>query len=695
VKKDPVYLEGLNARQRKAVLRTEGPVLVLAGAGSGKTRVITQRIAHLLDTGVAGPDEILAVTFTNKAAEEMRDRVAKVVGRDRAARIAISTFHAFCVRVLREHADHLGYRRTFTIATESDGRILLRRVLEDVERGEAFSPALFQAAISLQKNAGETPERGRPKAKRKGAETDAKYGRHLPDVFERYQSALRAANSLDFDDLLLCTLRLWREHPRILAACQQRFRYILVDEYQDTNRVQYELLRLLAAKHRNLCVVGDDDQSIYGWRGADTRNLIEFERAFPDATVVTLDQNYRSTETILEAANAVIRRNAKRREKRLWSNLGKGRPIDWIVTGDDEDEARQAVAWLEHIRSRTNAPYASFAILYRSNVQSRPFELALRQAGVPYVVIGGQEFFDRAEVKDIVSYLKVIANPRDEAAFLRIVNMPRRGIGDTTLHALHELCRRERLSFGKGIAEMLKRELAPQQAKEGLRRFLGILQHFRARFREGPGGLRERAEELVDAIGYCKEIDRSCRNRDQAESRRMNVEYVLRAIGDYESRADRPTLAGFLDESSLTSDADRMGREDRRRQGVTLMTIHSAKGLEFPFVFIAGLEEGLLPHEKSLNDDALDEERRLFYVALTRARRHVTLFEALSRVRNGRDRLCKSSRFLADIPEGLVRKHVRAARDMVEARVAPPKPASKRPAPGGGAARKESRKPKA
>jgi len=666
---DTAHLHGLNPRQREAVLQTEGPVLVLAGAGSGKTRVITQRIAHLLASGRGAPASILAVTFTNKAADEMRERVAKVVGQERAARITIATFHSFCVRVLREHADQVGYRRTFTIATESDGRILLRRVLEDADRGETFSPALFQAAISLHKNSGTALGKARPKAKQKVPATQEKYRQHLPDVFERYQSALRAANSLDFDDLLLMTLQLWREHPRILAAYQQRFHYVMVDEYQDTNRVQYELLRLLVEKHRNLFVVGDDDQSIYGWRGADVRNLLEFERDFPEATIVTLDQNYRSTVTILNAANAVIRHNVKRREKQLWSNLGEGRPIDWIVTGNEEDEARRSAAWLGHIRSRTKAPYASFAVLYRSNLQSRPFEVAFRQAGIPYVVVGGQEFFERAEVKDIVSYLKVAANPHDEAAFLRVVNMPRRGVGDATLHALHDLCRRERLSFGNGIAALLKRGLAPPQAQEGLRQFLGLVQHFRARFREG-GGLRAIAEELVEATGYCAEIGRTCGNREQADNRRMNIDYVLQAIGDYEARADRPTLAGFLDESSLNSDADRLSREDRKRQGVTLMTIHSAKGLEFPFVFIVGVEEGLLPHDKSLNENTLDEERRLFYVALTRARRHVTLFEALSRSRHGKVRPCKTSRFLQDIPEELIRKRVFAVRDAATASAA-------------------------
>lgn len=665
-------IRGLNSRQAEAVLHTDGPVLVLAGAGSGKTRVITHRIAYLLEQDRATPSQILAVTFTNKAADEMRERVARLVGKEQAGGILISTFHAFCVRVLREHADAAGYRRNFTISSESDARVLLRRVLEDVDRGDAFSASTFQAAISLQKNSGVRPEKPRPKAKAKTSDTDEKYKQHLPDVFDRYQSALRAANSLDFDDLLLLTLELWREHPRILGAYQERFRYVLVDEYQDTNRVQYELLRRLVDKHHNFCVVGDDDQSIYAWRGADVRNLLDFERDFPEAKVVTLDQNYRSTEAILSAANAVIANNRKRRAKNLWSEQGKGRPIDWLVTADDEDEARRAVAWLRHIQSHSGANYTDFAVLYRSNLQSRPFELAFRHAGIPYVVIGGQDFFERAEVKDIVSYLKVLANPRDEAAFLRIVNMPRRGIGDATLHLIHDLCRTEHLSLGKAMAEVLKRDAAPPQAKDGLRNLLGLLQHFRKRLRETES-LRAAAEELVDAIGYHEEIEKTCRNSEQAFNRKQNVEYVLQAIGDYEKSATAPSLAGFLDDSSLSSDIDRLSREEKRRSGVTLMTIHSAKGLEFPFVFITGMEEGLLPHERSLNENALEEERRLFYVALTRAKRHATLFEALSRVRNNRARQTKSSRFLHEIPEELLRKRTFAIPEAMAANETSPK----------------------
>ncbi|MFP4500979.1 MAG: ATP-dependent helicase [Candidatus Hydrogenedentota bacterium] len=674
------YLKGLNAPQRTAVETTDGPVMVLAGAGSGKTRVITQRIAYLIGAGKAEPEEILAVTFTNKAAAEMRERVAELVGQADARRITVSTFHSFCVRVLREHCEIAGYRRNFTISSESDTRLLMRRIIDDMEPGGGYSPATFLAQISLHKNADAKPGDLRPKAKQKVSATEAKYDQQLTDVFDRYQSALRAANSVDFDDLLLLVLRLWRDNPALLERYQQRYRYVMVDEYQDTNRVQYQLVRMLVDAHRNLCVVGDDDQSIYAWRGADVRNLLDFERDFKEAKIITLEQNYRSTQTILAAANAVISNNRTRRAKNLWSQLGKGRPLEWFVTGDEEDEAKHAVAQLKHIIKHTGAAFSDFAVLYRSNQQSRPFEIAFRQAGIPYVVIGGQEFFERAEVKDIVSYFKLIANPRDEAAFLRVVNMPRRGIGDKTLHLIHDLCREEKVGLGKAIAEVLKRGLAPAQAKQGLSNFLGMVQHFRRAFREQQQDLQSLANHLVDATGYYAEIDRTSRNGEHATARRQNVQFVLEAIGEYEREADNPTLAGFLDASSLDTDHDRATKDARRSTGVTLMTIHSAKGLEFPFVFLAGLEDGLLPHERSLNENQLDEERRLFYVALTRGKRHVTLFEACARTRNGKARVAKSSRFLKEIPPEFVNQRIMAARDMVEARIEPNKDRPKRKA---------------
>lgn len=680
----------LNPPQREAVVTTEGAVLVLAGAGSGKTRVITTRIAYLLAQGLCAPENILAVTFTNKAAQEMRERVATLTGADQARRIVISTFHSFCVRVLRQEIERLGYRRNFTISSEGDARTLLRRCLEDIDDArEAYDAGAFLERIGSVKSAGlddaidpsgleaaafgEEPPVPDP-GDRKGmdaARTREKYRARFADVYQRYQSALRAANAVDFDDLLLLTLRLWRDHPEVAARYRDQFRYVMVDEYQDTNGVQYALLMEVVRGRGNLCVVGDDDQSIYGWRGADIGNILNFERDFPGACVVTLAQNYRSRQTILDAANAVIARNAKRRPKDLWSRLGQGRKIDWFTVADDEQEAREAVAWLKFIQTKSAARYSDFAVLYRSNQQSRAFEVALRAAGIPYVVVGGQEFFERAEVRDIVAYLKVIANPRDEAALLRIVNVPRRGIGDTTMHQALEVSRREGLSVPKALARMLERGGLAQNTEAGIRHFLGVLSGFRKRFRSGAESLTALCQDLLDTIAYRDELLRTCKSPAQFEARWNNVQTLMKAVMDYEEGEEAGSLSGFLDQSALVTDDDRRAREERRRDGVTLMTVHSAKGLEFPFVFVVGVEEGLFPHEKSLGETGLEEERRLFYVALTRAQRHVTLFDCCARDRYGKRRVSRPSRFLEEIPRELLQPQVRAARDMVEEAVAP------------------------
>ena len=671
-------------------------MLVLAGAGSGKTRVITRRIAHILACGLAEPSQILAVTFTNKAAAEMRERVAELVGKKEAGAIVVSTFHSYCLQVLRKHISRLGYRTNFSIAGDSDSRALLRRVVEDLGGTESFDTGTFQSRISLMKNANEAPDPEKPIPVETASQE--KYAENFTDVYARYHSALRAANSVDFDDLMLLTLRLWNEHPDLHAACRDAFRYVMVDEYQDTNRVQYELIRKLVSEHRNLCVVGDDDQSIYAWRGADTRMILDFDQHFTDARVVTLDQNYRSTTTILGVANAVIGNNLSRRDKKLWSDLGAGRKLDWIVCADEEQEAEEALKWMRFIQDRTGARYSDFAFLYRSNQQSRPLEVTLRGAGIPYVVVGGQDFFERAEVRDIISYLKVIANPRDEAAFLRVVNMPRRGIGDATLHKIHELCRDEKMSLGQATAALLKRgvdggpmqlaltdtagervrQFKEQKVERGLRDFLRLLDKFRKRFRDRDGTLKAITEDLINAIDYHGELERSCKTPQQVSNRWNNVEVVVKAIGDYEEKAEKPSLGNFLDESYLNTDQSRFGKDERRKTGVTLMTIHSAKGLEFPFVFLMGLEDGLMPHERSIKENNIEEERRLFYVALTRGKRHVTMFEALTRVKGGKERMCKPSRFLAEIPAELYNQHVKAVRQMVEEKVAPPEPKKKK-----------------
>ena len=650
---EPEYLAGLNPKQRLAVLHTAGPLLVVAGAGSGKTSVVTRRIARLIAEGQATPSEILAVTFTNKAANEMRDRVANLIGERQASGATLSTFHSFCLGVLRQHIEALGYRKNFTISGEGEMQTLVRRVLGDLDGiHESFSPSLFREHISLLKGGSHTLDSLTPD-KAEDA-TQKKYRTWLPEVYERYESALRAANSLDFDDLLRLTVQLLSEKAEVLYHYQTRFQFVMVDEYQDTNPVQLALVKALVEPHHNICVVGDDDQSIYGWRGADVRNILTFEKQFPDATIITLDQNYRSTEVILSAANGVISNNRNRRSKKMWCQNGPGREIDWITCEDDDHEAKTVVERIHHVRQKTGAQDSDFAVLYRSNTQSRPLEMALRQAGIPYVVYGGQEFYDRAEVRDIVCYLKVLANPRDEPAFLRVVNMPRRGIGDATLHAIHDICREQKLSFGNAMAEGLKSGKLHGPAADGVREFLGLMSHFRQQMRGG--GLARHTRELVRRIGYREELERTSKSPEQAALRWENVDAVIRSLEQYETSAPAPTLTGFLDESSLNTDTDRRSKNNRRDNAVSLMTIHSAKGLEFPFVFIVGVEEGLIPHGKSLRDDALEEERRLFYVALTRAKRHVTLFEALRRAKHGKERDTATSRFLKEIPPQLIKR---------------------------------------
>ncbi len=666
------YVKGLNSEQRDAVLHTDGPMLVIAGAGSGKTRVITRRVARLIAEGHAVPQEILAVTFTNKAAAEMRSRIAGLVGKKAAAAITISTFHSFCLKVLREHIEAIGYRRNFTISSEGDTRTLIRRILGDMDGvDESFSPDILREQIGLLKGGTlEETQTTQPSANSEAEEaTREKYRLWVPEVYERYQSALRAANTLDFDDLLLCVLKLWQEHPDVLQHYQERFRFVSVDEYQDTNHVQYDLVRLLVGAHQNLCVVGDDDQSIYGWRGADVRNILNFERDYPAARIVTLSQNYRSTGTILHAANSVISNNAKRRSKKMRTDQEMGRAIDLLITGDEEHEATMVVTWMEHIQSKTGARHRDFAILYRSNLQSRPLEIAFRKAAIPYQVVGGQSFFERAEVRDILAYLKILTNPRDEASFLRVVNVPRRGIGDVTLHGVHDICRERGLSFGKGMAEALKSGRVNGQAERGVRAFLGLMSEYRGHFRDRSHGLGELIRDLVEKIGYRGEVERLSKTPEAAAFRWENVEAVIQAATEYDSAEPKGTLSGFLDATSLNPDSADQGRDDGPQNAVTMMTVHSAKGLEYPFVFVVGTEEGLFPHEKSVRENTLDEERRLFYVALTRAQRHISLFETLSRSRFGREKMSTSSRFLSEIPHELVRRRIHAARDMVEARV--------------------------
>jgi len=651
------YEQGLNDAQRAAVNHVTGPLLVIAGAGSGKTRVITHRVAALIGRGHARPEEVLAVTFTNKATGEMRDRLRDLLGEE-SRRICIETFHAYCVRELRRFADRLGWRKDFSIASESDSRAIIRRATEDIaSNGDGLSLDIVRDCLSRMKNNGadvpaeEDPELPDTLAASPRGE---KYRQYLRLIFDRYQSALRAANSMDFDDLLVMTLRLWKTCPDVLDDARRRARFILVDEYQDTNRVQFELIRTLAGPERNVCVVGDDDQAIYGWRGADVRNILQFERYFPGARVITLDINYRSTGMIIEAANCVIRNNRQRREKTLRTVHGPGRKLDLFTTADDGHEAVEAVRWLQHIRRKTGAPWSAFAMLYRTGAQAQPLELVLRAADIPYEVFGSQEFFERMEVRDIVAYLRLIANPRDEQALLRVVNVPRRGIGDATLELAHQICMRESKTLGMALATILERGAAPRAALAGIRSFLNLMMTYRKRFHAAGRKLPEVARDLVADAGYLEFLETSSRSQTQYEARVEGVNMVLNTLTRYADTAECPTLRNFLDRTHLNAERFDNGRDDRSVNAVSLMTVHSAKGLEFPYVFILGLEEGLFPHARSVEENGIEEERRLFYVALTRGMKMVSLFHALERRHGEKTLPAEPSRFLAEIPESQI-----------------------------------------
>jgi DNA helicase-2/ATP-dependent DNA helicase PcrA len=640
-------LATLNKEQLAAVRHDQGPLLLLAGAGSGKTRVITYRIAYLLLQRGVPAESIMAVTFTNKAAKEMKERVIELVGRARSRGMVISTFHSLCVRILKEEIERLGYKKNFSIYAASDQARLVRDILQELDvDGLKVDADRILWTISDAKNRLVSPEDFAP---RYG--DDVQY--MAAAVYPLYQKRLKAFNAVDFDDLLMLTVRLFRESPEVLAKYQERFGYLMVDEYQDTNAAQYQLLGSLAARHRNICVVGDDDQSIYGWRGADLGNILDFEKDYPGTTVIKLEQNYRSTGNILAAANAVIKNNAQRKEKALWSAGGPGEKLECLLCMDGEDEARMVMERIHAERFRHELQYRDFAILYRTNVQSRAFEEQLRYENIPYVLIGGQQFFDRKEVKDAVAYLKVLVNPRDEVNLLRILNYPRRGIGETTADRLI----RHSMEREVPLWEVLRDPAAvPDLGEKGgaIAPFVALMEGYRRRFARCRS-LDETARQLFAEIGLEEEIYREAKDPVKARRRTENVEEVVSAMASYQEREAKPSLAGFLDKVSLL-DEDRPGRNDKEKKlsqdAVTLMSLHSSKGLEFPVVFMVGLEEEYLPHKNSEHD--IDEERRLCYVGITRARRQLVLLHARQRKKYGKMLPREPSRFLRELPEELL-----------------------------------------
>jgi DNA helicase-2/ATP-dependent DNA helicase PcrA len=629
------YLASLNPAQREAVLHTEGPLLVIAGAGSGKTRVLTHRVAHLISAVGVKPNEILAITFTNKAAGEMRERLTNMLG-PMARAIWILTFHAACGRILRSEAERLGYKSNFTIYDSADQVRLVKQCLDDLEKDpKRFVPRGIHAQISNAKNQLITPAMY-------AEQLSSFYEQTVAEVYELYQKRLAASNAVDFDDMLMLTVQILESFPDARKKWQNAFRYVLVDEYQDTNHAQYRLLQLLAEHHHNICAVGDPDQSIYAFRGADIRNILEFERDFPETRTIALEQNYRSTNAILEAANAVIAHNSERKEKRLWSELGDGDPVRVIEVEDEQAESRYVAAQIAGlVEEGFNG--SEIAIFYRMNAQSRVLEQTLRLHQIAYQVIGGPRFYERAEVKDAIAYLQVLDNPDDAVSLMRIANKPKRGIGDTTLSRLVSYAESHGISLFDALDRPTEAGLgtAAVKAVSGLKNLLDSLRSAAQEY-----GVPELLQEVLARSGTLDayEAERTIEARGRIE----NLEAFVDGAHEYVQQSEEPTLSGFLQEISLYSDQDALGGE---QSNVTLMTIHNAKGLEFRAVFVVGVEEEIFPSARSIEEQGVEEERRLFYVGLTRAEEKLTLTHASSRLLWGRTTAHLPSRFLDELPD--------------------------------------------
>ncbi|MBI4478130.1 MAG: UvrD-helicase domain-containing protein, partial [Acidobacteria bacterium] len=637
------FLSHLNPEQRAAVEQISGPLLILAGAGSGKTRVIAYRIAFLIGGGYAEPGDVLAVTFTNKAADEMRGRVELLLGGATCEGVWVSTFHSLCARLLRREAPHIGLSRDFVIYDSADQLSAVKQAVRDlgIDDGD-LQPRVVLSRISHAKNRMEGPESFVRAWDPRGEQT--------AKIYQRYLELLRESNALDFDDLLLRTVELFETCESVRTRYSQRFRYVMVDEYQDTNRPQYLLVRRLAETHRNLCVVGDPDQSIYRWRGADLRNILDFERDFPEARVVRLEQNYRSTQIILDAASAVIRQNLNRKDKRLWTARAGGNPILCYRTRDEIEEA-DTIAGLAR-EAQSAAVDAAFAVLYRTNAQSRVLEDALRREGLRYRILGGVRFYERKEIKDTLAYLKLLINPHDDVALRRVINVPARGIGKGVMEALLAVEAEGVASLWSRLSSGLDRQLFAPRAAASLRAFRELIEQMTGMV--GQESVSIAIGKVLDRSGYLQDLRQE--RSEEAESRIENLAELVSAAREYEVREVEPSLGGFVDRLSLLSDADEE-QGDRDAQ-ILLMTIHTAKGLEFPVVVLAGMEEGLFPHANSSDEEAaLEEERRLCYVGMTRARDRLILTSAERRRVFGEYRANKPSRFLAEIPAELVDAH--------------------------------------
>lgn len=661
-----LILAGLNQQQRQAVETVHGRVLILAGAGSGKTRVLTTRMAHLIKNLNVSPKSILGLTFTNKAAQEMKHRIGSLVDASASKQITLSTFHSFCLQVLRHEAHRLGYTAQFSLYDEKDVQRLITLIARDLLDREGTLPSLAAttAAITQAKNKG-------LKAEEITQTGSSWHDQFVRDIYQRLQDSLRAYNAMDFDNLISLTVALFEQFPEVLDKYQERFRYIMIDEYQDTNPIQSRLATCLSTKYQNLCVVGDDDQSIYGWRGADIKNILQFDNCI----TVTLDQNFRSTNTILKAANGVIHNNKERHTKFLWSDRGDGDRIEVFHAPNEKDEAEAIVRRLIKLRNDHNLNWKEFAILYRSNSLSQQFELALAAAvwkkddqwvrGIPFQVFGGQEFYERREVKDLFAYLRVVVNPLDQEALLRVINHPRRGIGDATLDALTAYNRTQNIPLWDVLNAIVQEDNSchdlklslSSKALQGIKIFIDLIEESKECFKRH--SMREALQWMIEKMDYQKAIHEEVKSDQMRDFKWENVQELLKSLEEYEQISKRDgekpaSLHDFISSSSLGYNQENFRKKDLQADRVNLMTFHSAKGLEFTACFLVGMEDHIIPHEKSMKETGIDEERRLMYVAITRAKRFLTLSMAQQRKRMGKDSASRPTRFLFEIPQELL-----------------------------------------
>jgi len=624
-------LADLNSSQRDAVRQIHGPVLILAGAGTGKTRTVISRVAHMIDAGIS-PSHILAVTFTNKAANEMRERISSIVKKNQAKEITVCTFHSLCVRILRQGIDRIGYKKNFTIYTGSDQVGLVRKLIaRKAAKDESLDHNLALSLIGRSKN--------------KGVPVSEMNDSLISEIEKAYNAELKILNALDFDDLLLFAVRLLNDHEDLRSVWRDKFQFITVDEFQDTNGQQMKLIQSLVGKEQNICVVGDDDQSIYGWRGAEITNILDFERFFNEPKIIKLEQNYRSTQAILHTANSVICHNPRRREKKLWSENVANENVRVVAMADENAESQLVVDEILEMTTTEKRRYEDFGVLFRMNSQSRLFETKLREYKIPYRVIGGQSFYDRREIKDLIAYLTIIKNPDDDINLLRVINNPPRGIGAASI----EIATDQSRDLGVSLSEVLQSEdyqnKLPKRSRSSVKKFIDMLEDYRSPMMSSYSGFGSLFSQFVDEIDFVDYLGRTCKTDTEREQRKLNVADFLVSLRDYESSGRKNGLQGFLDDVALQQDRE----DDDDGLGVNLITLHAAKGLEFPVVYLVGLEEGVLPHKRSLEEGTKDEERRLLYVGMTRAMERLTMSFCSMRVRYGEEVYCERSSFLDEI----------------------------------------------